>query len=83
MTGEERQEERKKVKAALEAAGMTVKVRHGTHGWLKIEVVDGPPLPPCELTAQGWRERFNEVLRVAQEATGRSGEHNGRISITL
>ena len=74
-------EETEKVKAALRAAGMTAKVRHGTGTaceWLKIKVEGLPPLGEHE-----WQAKYAEVQRIAQQATGRSGEYGGRINIDL
>ena len=72
----ERLLEIKTVKAALIKAGYTgVRVRHGAGtawGWLDIK---------CdELPSQGWRNKYNEVLIIVQQVTGRHGDYGISIS---
>ena len=74
----ERLLETKTVKKALTNAGYTgVKVGHGTGtawGWLHIKCNEKPD--------QDWQSKYADVERIAQLATGRHGEHGGRINIS-
>ena len=70
----ERVKETATVKAALQAQGFQVlSVRHGTgtaHGWLHIKVKGV------------WSRDLNaRVVTIAQAATGRHGDYDGRIGV--
>lgn len=70
-TIQDRKQETKTVKAALIKAGVPVsRIKHGqgtSFGWLYINVSEF-----------GWVGRATEI---AQWATGRDGEYNGRIMV--
>lgn len=95
----DRRAETKAVKGALKLAGITAKVGHGTGtawGWLEINVGDQREnfgehdgregrgdctanCPACNL----YRALRDETIRIAQEATGRGGDYNGDISVSM
>ena len=74
---DQRRQETKTVKAALQAAGIPVRsVRHCTgtaYGWLSI-YLDAEW--PC-------RELEQRAIKVAQTVTGRRGDYDGKISTYL
>lgn len=69
--------ETKAVKEALIKAGFrNVRVGHGTGtawAWLDIHCDPKP--------RQSWREKRNEVLRIAKRVTGRHGDYDGDIAV--
>ena len=70
-------EETAAVKAALQKAGITAKVGHGSGtAWAWLEINIGPRYNGSEY--RGMRQR---VKHIAQEVTGRSGEYDGDIII--
>lgn len=80
------------VKKALKDAGMHARVTHGTgtgYGWLKINLGDPEQRNGLEPHPRGVGMRYTEAeqatqakaLQIAQEVTGRHGEHHGEILI--
>ncbi len=82
-------EETKAVKAALKAAGINAEVGHGkgtAWAWLEINVGKSPHKPHDPRNPScGFCDRRNEivsnVIRIAQEVTGRHGDYDGEIIV--
>jgi hypothetical protein len=83
-------EETKVVKKALADAGIKAKVTHGkgtAWGWLHINI--GDPRQRNGFKSAPFEHQYTEeelelhrnVLKIAQEITGRHGEHEGKIII--
>ena len=69
-------EETMAVKKALVDAGFAdVRVGHDRASWLNVATIltDG----------QDYNKTYGDVLDIAQEVTGRYGEYNGQIIVTL
>uniref|UniRef100_A0A6H1ZJD5 Uncharacterized protein n=1 Tax=viral metagenome TaxID=1070528 RepID=A0A6H1ZJD5_9ZZZZ len=85
----DRKEETKVVKAALKNAGIPAKVGHhrGTAwGWIAINVGDPAGRngvnPETRQYTQEEQAYQDKALKIAQQVTGRTGEYDGRISLS-
>lgn len=83
-------EETKAVKAALKAAGINADVGHGkgtAWAWLEINVGKSPHKPhdprdpSCSFCDRRHNELVKNVIRIAQEVTGRHGDNGGQILV--
>ena len=72
------------VKRALRKAGIPfVSVKHGTGtawAWLEINIGPDPNSQNWQYSKE-WRKRTDQVLRIAQDVTGRHGDYDGEINI--
>ena len=75
----QRTEETKVARKALEAAGYTVRhVGHGTgtaRWWLHAQV--------AALPGDSWYEAMTKATAIIQDATGRSGKYDGCINVDV
>jgi len=78
-------EETKAVKTALAAAGIPAKVGHGkgtAWSWLEINIGPDPNRKEGDHRfSPEWRERHNNALMIAVEASGRTAESGRDILI--
>ncbi len=83
-------EETKAVKAALKAAGINADVGHGkgtAWAWLEINVGKSPHKPhdprdpSCGFCDRRHNEIVKNVIRIAQEVTGRHGDYGGQVLV--